>query len=520
MNRSSRRDFLADVGRGMLLASVGTAIASDLGIGPALGAEGSKGTLTFGDLEPLVGMIQDTPAGKLLPLVVQKMKDGVDTRQLVAAAALANARTFGGQDYVGFHTFMALAPAWHMSQELPSSHRPLPILKVLYRNADRIQQFGGRSKEILHEIEADEHAEEGGVALQKTTRSANYKAAEGTFAAMAKGPMGEAFNHLQFSVQDEVDVHRVVLAWRAWDSLDLTGQEHAHTLLRQSVRYCVEREEQGLAKGDEFKNRVGAATHIRQVLPKMLDQYGLLSKPLGTRRAEDGWIREMSRTIVESNSPKAADAAAAALAEGIAPQDLAEAISLAANELLLRDTSSRTHGDSKGVHASDSANAWRNIARVSNHRNTVASLIVGAYHTAGQSGKLHDEPYPHGEHLEKLASQDPAALLKQADTAIRENNQALACAAVHRYGELGHDSQGVFELLLKFAISEDGRLHAEKYFRTVQEEFAQMRPAFRWRQLTALARVTASQYGYNREDKHGFRAPGYDEACRLLGVEA
>ena len=57
---------------------------------------------------------------------------------------------------------------------------------------------------------------------------------------------------------------------------------------------------------------------------------------------------------------------------------------------------------------------------------------------------------------------------------------------------------------------EDGALHAEKYYRTVTEEFAASRPAFRWRQLVALARVTTSEYG--------FPAPGYAEACRLLGV--
>ena len=34
-----------------------------------------------------------------------------------------------------------------------------------------------------------------------------------------------------------------------------------------------------------------------------------------------------------------------------------------------------------------------------------------------------------------------------------------------------------------------------------------------------LSRVTASAYGYNRDDKHGFRAAGYDAACKLLGVE-
>ena len=102
--------------------------------------------------------------------------------------------------------------------------------------------------------------------------------------------------------------------------------------------------------------------------------------------------------------------------------------------------------------------------------------------------------------------------------AIRENNQTVACAAVHRYGQLGHAPRGVFDLMLKYAISEDGRLHAEKYYRTVSDEFASMRPAFRWRELTALARVTASSFAYDRLDKHGFRAPGFEEACKLLGV--
>src|SRR5688572_14546247 len=176
MNRSSRRDFLADVGRGMLLASVGSAVATELGITPAMAYDG-KGFLSFGPLEPLVGLMQDTPANKLLPIVVEKIKEGVETRQLVAAAALANARTFGGQDYVGFHTFMALAPAWHMSLDLPSAQRPLPILKVLYRNADRIQQFGGKKAEILHEVEAEEIAasEEPGVQLQQASRNADFQ---------------------------------------------------------------------------------------------------------------------------------------------------------------------------------------------------------------------------------------------------------------------------------------------------------------------------------------------------------
>ena len=68
----------------------------------------------------------------------------------------------------------------------------------------------------------------------------------------------------------------------------------------------------------------------------------------------------------------------------------------------------------------------------------------------------------------------------------------------------------MFDLFLRYAVSEDGALHAEKYYRTVTEEFAAARPAFRWRQLIALARVTASEYGRP--------APGMAEARDLLRV--
>jgi len=513
MVNRTRRDFLADVGRGMLLASVGPALATDLGIGPAFAGETAE-RLSFGKMEPLVSLMQDTPVDKLLPALIGKMKEGVDLSTLVSAGALANARTFGGEDYTGFHAFMALLPSYQMAQELPKDRQALPVLKVLYRNTNRIQEFGGRKKEVLHPVEAAELPKDrqGGEWLREATRKADVNAAERTFAALAKGPIGEAYNHLQFTVQDELDVHRVVLAWRAWAVLDLAGKEQAHTLLRQSVRFCC----------DEERSRKGATPEIRTVLPKLLDQYKLVGKEIGKRRAEDGWIDHLAQTIYSSDRAKAADAAAAALAEGMSPEAVGEAISLAANRLVLCDPGRRKdqtsegkpegsiHGASVGVHASDAANAWRNIARVSNARNTVASLIVGAYHTAGQSGGLNKEPNPLPEHLEKIKAKDADTLLGATETAIKDRDQARAAALVHRYGELALPERPVFDLLLRYAVSEDGALHAEKYYRTVTEEYAAMRPAFRWRELVALARVTASE--------SGFPAAGYAEACRLLKV--
>jgi hypothetical protein len=509
MTNRDRREFLADVGRGMLLASVGPALAAELGLASASAADGPD-RLTFGDREPLVSLMQETPADKLLPVLVTKLKEGTDPATLVAAAALANARTFGGQDYDGYHAFMALAPAYHMAKELPAEKRALPVLKVLHRNTRRMQAVGGRSHEVLHPLAPKEvpAGRASGETLREATRRRDMDAAETTYAALARRPADDIFNELQPSIEDEMNVHRVVLVWRAREILDLAGKEQAQTLFRQSVRFCVK------------ECNPNMQHDIRTVLPKLLDQYKLLVREPGRRKAEDGWIEQLSRTVYGAGRNQAAESVAAALAEGMSPEDVGEAISLAANRLVLCDRGRQrpeegkplgsVHGASVGVHASDSANAWRNIARVSNRRNTFASLICGAYHTAGQNGGQYPDPYPPAEQREKVTAKDGAALLRDAEAAIRERDQARAAALVFRYGELKLPERPVFDLLLGYGVSQDGALHAEKYYRTVTEEFAATRPAFRWRHLVALARVTASEYGYP--------APGYAEACRLLKV--
>jgi len=120
--------------------------------------------------------------------------------------------------------------------------------------------------------------------------------------------------------------------------------------------------------------------------------------------------------------------------------------------------------------------------------------------------------------LVKIQSQD--GLLAEAEDAIRNNDQGRVAAAIQIYGEKNFDVENVFNLMIKYAVSEDGRLHGEKYFHTVREEYRTTRPAFRYRQVVALSRVTASAFGYNRDDKHGFRAAGYEAACKALGVES
>lgn len=517
----SRREFLGNVGRGMLVASVGLPTALDLGLTPAWAGEEGIERLAFGTLEPLVSLMQETPVGRIVPALVEKLRAGTELKSLVAAAALANARTFGGEDYVGFHTLMALAPAYHMARELPEDRRALPVLKVLYRNTNRIQEHGGRASEVLHPVRPGvlSAGHEPGEALRDAVRRKDMNEAESTFAAIAAVSPDDAFNGLLVAVEDHTEVHRVVLPYRAWELLDVVGKEQAHTMLRQSVRYCVknERNAQPAAGSDE----------PRQLLPRLFDQYHLPRTSAGTRTPGDDWVASMCKTIFESSPAAAADAVAAALAEGIDPGEIGEAIALAANQLVLRDAGrperwaspgkppGSVHGDSIGVHASDAVNAWRNMARVVHPRNAAACLILAGYEVARDRQARAAEflrwtPRPLADVLASVKTTDPNRLLAETENAIQANQQELSSALVHQYGTLGHDPAPVFSLLLKYAVSEDGALHAEKYYNTVREEFGRTRPAFRWRQLVALARVTASECGRP--------APGMAQARELLNL--
>src|SRR5262249_45534513 len=136
VSQSHRREFLQEVGGGMLAVLVGSGLAAELG----LAAEDNKESKakTSNGLDRLSQIIQQTPTTDLLPALAKQLNNGTSLRELIAAGALANARAFGGQDYNGYHSFMALCPSYAMATALPEKERPLPILKVLYRTSTYI----------------------------------------------------------------------------------------------------------------------------------------------------------------------------------------------------------------------------------------------------------------------------------------------------------------------------------------------------------------------------------------------
>ena len=116
----------------------------------------------------------------------------------------------------------------------------------------------------------------------------------------------------------------------------------------------------------------------------------------------------------------------------------------------------------------------------------------------------------------KRSNQHPEAKTKHArseDTfedvymAIHEKDQEHV-AAILSIATVNRDTMLV--LLLRYNTSEFGTLHAEKYYRTVNEEFALTLTAFHLLQLVCMGRVMVSS--------HGNTAAGYNEARHLLGL--
>lgn len=503
-----RRQFLQQVGHGMLAAGLGQPLGTLLACDEGPAAQ----RLRFPRHDRLVDLLQETPVADFLPGVIQQLQRGTTLRDLISAAALANARAFGGEDYVGFHTFMAFAPSLRLSSLLPEDSRALPVLKVLYRQAAQLEAIDHHHTDTLTAVlpTATEHHRD---AILNAVHAQDRGSADQILSHAATLSPALALNSLLPAVFEAPEVHRVVLVQRAWDMLELVGPEHAETMLRQSLHYCIKLEPHRNASSLNI-----AADVLRQI--------ARVTEPLSPRALStisNLWIRQFADLLLSSGTDAAVTATADALLAGVPAAAISEAVSLAANDLVLRDPgrpeqwaqpnkpAGSVHGDSIGVHASDTAHAWKQIVQVADLQNTHAAVILSALCVARDASVRAADLRPArtvAEHAAAVNEQQPATLLGMLDDCIRGQQQSEAIAVTAQYLQLGHAAEPVFRLLLKYACSEDGALHGEKYYCTAYDEFSRLRPDFRNGQLLALARVTASEFGTP--------APGYAEAQDLL----
>jgi hypothetical protein len=504
---TTRREFLGGVGATVGRAALAIAFARQLGFAEEWTSRALE-RLKFGALDPLVDLMQSTPADELMPILVQKLRTGTSLEDLVGAGALANARAFGGTNYNGYHALMAMMPSYNMRELMPAPYAALPVLKVLHRNARFVQETGHANKDELAPLERSE-GESASVDLVQAMRNRELDKAEQCLAAAQKLSPAQAYEQIQTVVRDEMNVHRVVLARRVYELAKLTGSDGTLALMRQPVRFCVDEDSHRVSRGQPPSEFVA-------LLPELMAKHGLDKRKRGDRAPEPELVEKWSETVYGPDRTAAAGLVAQALADGYEPTSVCMAMSVAATKLLLHDPGraaaepgkpvGSVHGASIGVHASDAANSWRALTRNFSDPLAFASTIACAYHTAGQSRGMSVQPFDHD--AEPCSLTEPAKLLAEIEARIRARDQKGACSAARRYCELGHSDDELIMRLLQFAVSEDGALHAEKYFSTVHDEHQGTSTSMRRMHLVALTRVMASQ--------QGFPAPGVEETRKLL----
>ena len=226
------------------------------------------------------------------------------------AARLARSRT-GAYAGLARSVFAVAGVSISHGRNTPGAGRPAGA-EGLHRNTNRIQEKGGRKAEVLH---ASHPAEQGRRQGARLRQRAPAERGEGRahLRRMAQDSPDEAYNDLQYTVQDDTNVHRVVAA---------PGGPGTCSTSRQGARPHAAAAVGPLLRQGGGSATAGNASRPRTLLPKLLDQYKLLEQGAGqaSRRTTPG-SRSMASTIfAASRRARPPTLAAAALAEGIAPE--------------------------------------------------------------------------------------------------------------------------------------------------------------------------------------------------------
>ena len=297
-------------------------------------------------------------------------------------------------------------------------------------------------------------------------------AAEGTFAALATASPDDAFNDLQYSVQDEIDVHRVVLAWRAWATAR-PGRQGAGPHPAAPVGALLRR--------DRAEPAAQRGTGIRAVLPKLLDQYKLPGKAGGKRKAEDEVGREDGRDDLRRQPRQGRRRRGRGPGRRLSPgggrrSDVAggEPAGAARPRPGRRPTGRQAEGQRpRRLGRRPRLGLGQRLAehrpRQQRAQHRRQPDRAAAYHTAGQSGGQHKEAVParpsswrrSRPRTPRRCCRDTEGRDQGARTRRGRRRWSTATAS------WSSPERPVFDLLLRYAVSEDGALHAEKYYRTV-----------------------------------------------------
>jgi len=300
------------------------------------------------EIEPVVRWIEDTPRERIIEVAVDHLKHGLPYRDLMAGLFLAGIRNIKPHP-VGFkfHAVMVINSAHLLGQTASVDDRLLPMLWGLdtFKNSQaqdvkegdwtlgkvdesRLPKPDRAKAEFLHAMEQWDPAGADASVAQLCRTSG---------AAETMEPIW------RMAVRDQRNIgHKPIFAAQCWRTLQSIGWQHAEPVLRSLAFGLLD------LHGDERKVVVGPyETNLANA--KKVREDWQLGKP------DASATKTLLETIRTASAEDAAAEATKLLNDGISPDSLWDAVSLASAELMMRSPGI------VAIHATTSANALHYI---------------------------------------------------------------------------------------------------------------------------------------------------------------
>jgi hypothetical protein len=367
----TRRDFVKTTLQAGTLAGLGD-LAFLQGL-PPVSAQEAKVTPAKvrlnPDIEPLVGLIEDTERDELLERIASRIRKGTSYSQILAALLLAGVRSIQPRP-VGFkfHAVLVVNSAHLASLAAPDSDRWLPLFWALDNFKDSQAQNAKQGNWVMKPV--DESKLPPGHQAKKRFMEAmddwNEAATDLAIASLVRNASaGEVIELFwRYGARDFRDIgHKAIYVANSWRTMQTIGWRHAEPVMRSLAYALLQHDGGNPAKRDEPADRPGRENWKRVAKIRADWQDGILQPQATT---------EILATMRTGSPGDVCDQIVELLNQKVSPASVWDALFLNAGELIMRQPGI------VGIHCVTSANALYHGYQVSANDETRRFLMLQA----------------------------------------------------------------------------------------------------------------------------------------------
>ncbi len=287
-----------------------------------------------GEIEPLVRLIEQTPRDRVIEAVAERVRGGVEYRDVLAGLMLAGVRNVEPRPSVGFkfHAVLVVQSIHLASVTAEPADRWLPVFWALDYFKDsqlRDERERGWTMAPVDEtaVPSASRAQE---AFVEAMDNWDEEAADAAVAGLARTARPADIWKLffRYGARDYRSIgHKAIDVANSHRVLGVIGWKHAEPVLRSLAYALLMHEDGNPAQRDAWPDRPWRRNQQRA---DRLPETRQAGKP------DPGAVRELLDTLRSGSEDEAADKVVELLRRGVGPQSIWDGLFLGAGELLVR----------------------------------------------------------------------------------------------------------------------------------------------------------------------------------------